>query len=93
MNIGSSVERSTRDESQPNNKSEFQNRILFDYLKNILSSSSSFSTVLEVDCGFGRITKLLLSNFPSILEYIGIDLSPDQIENAKEFVKPAIDTK
>ena len=62
-------------------------------MKNIPSSSSSFSTVLEVGCGFGRIAKLLLSNFPNILEYIAIDLSPDQIENAKEFVKPAIDTK
>ena len=82
-----------RDEFRPNKKSELQERILLDYLKNIISSSSSFSTVLEVGCGFGRITKLLLSNFPSILEYIGINLSPNQIENAKEFVKPAIDTK
>ena len=82
-----------RKEFRPNKYSELQERILLDYLKNIPSSSSSFSTVLEVGCGFGRITKLLLSNFPNILEYIAIDLSPDQIENAKEFVKPAIDTK
>jgi len=81
-----------REEFRPNKYSELQERILLDYLKNI-PSFSSFSTVLEVGCGFGRIAKLLLSNFPNILEYIGIDLSPDQIENAKEFVKPAIDTK
>ena len=82
-----------RKEFRPNKYSELQERVLLDYLKNIPSSSSSFSTVLEVGCGFGRIAKLLLSNFPNILEYIAIDLSPDQIENAKEFVKPAIDTK
>jgi len=82
-----------REEFRPNKYSELQERVLLDYLKNIPSSFSSFSTVLEVGCGFGRITKLLLSNFPNILEYIAIDLSPDQIENAKEFVKPAIGTK
>ena len=82
-----------RKEFRPNKYSELQERVLLDYLKNIPSSFSSFSTVLEVGCGFGRIAKLLLSNFPNILEYIAIDLSPDQIENAKEFVKPAIDTK
>src|SRR6266487_6966424 len=75
-----------------NKNFELQEKILIDYLKDNVSASS-FSTVLEVGCGFGRITKLLLSNFPHIREYIGIDLSPDQIENAKEFVKPAIDTK
>jgi cyclopropane fatty-acyl-phospholipid synthase-like methyltransferase len=82
-----------KEEFRPNKKSELQERILLNYLINILSSFSSFSTVLEVGCGFGRITKLLLSNFPNISEYIAIDLSPDQIENAKEFVKPAIATK
>jgi len=64
-----------------NKNFELQEKILIDYLKNNVSSSS-FSTVLEVGCGFGRITKLLLSNFPNIMEYLAIDLSPDQIENA-----------
>jgi trans-aconitate methyltransferase len=71
-----------------NKNFELQEKILIDYLKNNVSSSS-FSTVLEVGCGFGRITKLLLSNFPNIMEYLAIDLSPDQIENAKEWSKPA----
>ena len=75
-----------------NKNFELQEKILIDYLKNNVSSSS-FSSVLEVGCGFGRITKLLLSNFPHIREYLAIDLSPDQIENAKELIKPAIETK
>jgi SAM-dependent methyltransferase len=75
-----------------NKNFELQEKILIDYLKNNVSSSS-FSTVLEVGCGFGRITKLLLSNFPHIREYLAIDLSPDQIENANELIKPAIETK
>src|ERR1700739_700925 len=81
-----------REEFRPNEKSALQEKILLDYLINI-SSFSSFSTVLELGCGFGRITKLLLSNFPDIQEYTAIDLSPDQIENAKEFVRSVIETK
>jgi SAM-dependent methyltransferase len=81
-----------RQEFRFNKNSELQERILIGYLKNNLSSSS-FSSVLELGCGFGRITKLLLTEFPNILEYVAIDLSPDQIENAKEFIKPAMHTK
>lgn len=80
-------------EFRPNKKQELQERILLDYLKNISSSYSPFSTVLEVGCGFGRITKLLLTNFPNIMQYSAIDLSPDQIENAKAFVEPVIATR
>ena len=81
-----------REEFRPNEKSALQEKILLDYLINI-STFSSFSTVLELGCGFGRITKLLLSNFPDIQEYTAIDLSSDQIENAKEFVRSVIETK
>ena len=77
-------------EFRHNKNFELQEKILIDYLKDHLSSSS-FSTVLEVGCGFGRITKLLLSNFPHIREYLAIDLSPDQIENARELIKPEIE--
>jgi SAM-dependent methyltransferase len=69
---------------------ELQEKILIDYLKDYFLSHASFSTVLEVGCGFGRITKLLLSNFSHITDYLAIDLSADQIENAKEFVRPAV---
>jgi SAM-dependent methyltransferase len=68
-----------------NKKFELQEQMLIDYLK---KNVSSFSTVLEVGCGFGRITKLLLLNFPNIKEYLAVDLSPHQIENAKEYVRP-----
>jgi 2-polyprenyl-3-methyl-5-hydroxy-6-metoxy-1,4-benzoquinol methylase len=57
--------------------------MLINYLKTI----TPFSSVLEVGCGFGRITKLILSNFPKLREYLAVDLSPDQVENAKEYIK------
>jgi SAM-dependent methyltransferase len=81
-----------KEEFQYNKKFELQEKILIDYLKNHLSVSP-FSTVFELGCGFGRITKLLLSNFSNITEYVAIDISPHQIENAKEFVRPTIETK
>jgi cyclopropane fatty-acyl-phospholipid synthase-like methyltransferase len=71
-----------KQEFQYNKKFKLQEQMLIDYLK----KQVSFSTVLEVGCGFGRITKLLLSNFPDISEYVAVDLSPEQIENAKKYV-------
>jgi SAM-dependent methyltransferase len=68
-----------------NKNFELQEQMLIDYLKKIVSLSSS-STVLEVGCGFGRITKLLLLNFPNIKEYLAVDLSPHQVENARAYV-------
>ena len=59
------------------NESRFLN-----YIKKL-----EFETVLEFGCGFGRITNLMLENFPKIKEYKAIDLSPDQIHNAKKIVK------
>jgi len=59
-------------------KFELQEQILLEYLKKY-----SFDSVLEVGCGFGRITKLLLTNFPEIKEYFAFDLSAHQVENAK----------
>jgi len=49
-----------------------------EYLKNI-----EFNTVFEFGCGFGRMTKLILDNF-NIDEYVAIDVSIDQINNAKK---------
>jgi len=57
-----------------------QERFLLDALRKL-----SFSSVLEVGCGFGRITKLLLQSH-NIREYTAVDLSHDQIENAKKYV-------
>ena len=53
---------------------------------NIFTSDDSVKSVLELGCGFGRITKLLLNNFPNIQEYLAVDLSPHQLENAKKYV-------
>ncbi len=74
-----------KQEFQYNKKFKLQEQMLIEYLKRNIS----FSTVLEVGCGFGRITRILLSNFPEITEYIAVDLSPEQIENAKNYVMEA----
>ncbi|MGH9998111.1 MAG: class I SAM-dependent methyltransferase, partial [Nitrososphaeraceae archaeon] len=57
--------------------------MLLDYLKSIIPP---FKSVLELGCGFGRITKLILSNFPDIQVYTAVDLSPHQIQNAREYL-------
>lgn len=58
-----------------------QEKELVNYLKGI-----NFDSVLEVGCGFGRITHTILSNFPE-KKYVAIDLSEDQINNAKKLCK------
>ena len=58
--------------------------MLLDYMHSIYPP---FSSVLEVGCGFGRITKLVLSQFPNIRKYTAMDISPHQIKNAREYVK------
>ena len=83
-----------KDQFRYNKKFKLQEQMLTDYLKtNVYSSSFPFLTVLEIGCGFGRITKLLLTNFPHIKEYVAVDLSPHQIENAKEYVAPVVDSR
>ena len=57
-----------------------QEEFLIEYLNSI---TGSFKSVLELGCGFGRITKLLVTNYNNITEYLAIDISPHQIENAK----------
>ena len=60
-----------------------QEEFIIAHLNNI---SGSFKSVLELGCGFGRITQLLLSNYHNITEYLAVDISPDQIENAKSLL-------
>lgn len=72
-----------------NKRYELQEQTLIDYLQRSIFTDFSKSSiaVLEFGCGFGRITKLLLSNFStSIREYVAVDMSPHQIENAKKYV-------
>ena len=63
-----------------------QEEFLLTHLNDI---SGSFKSVLELGCGFGRITKLLLTNYDNITEYLAVDISPDQIENAKNLISSA----
>jgi trans-aconitate methyltransferase len=46
----------------------------------------SFSSVLEAGCGFGRVTKLVLDSYSGIKQYSAFDLSPDQVDRAKQYV-------
>ncbi|TVP42040.1 class I SAM-dependent methyltransferase [Candidatus Nitrosocosmicus arcticus] len=69
---------------QYNNNFKLQEQMLIGCLKKY-----SFSTVLEVGCGFGRITEQMISNFPEIREYFAFDLSSHQIENARINIKDA----
>lgn len=42
-------------------------------------------TILDVGCGYGRITKMIAENFQDAHEITGIDISEDQLMNAREF--------
>lgn len=53
---------------------------------NLLKTETDFISVLEVGCGFGRITKLITEEFPTVERISAIDISPAQIENAKKYV-------
>lgn len=74
-----------KEQFEYNKNYKLQETMLIDYLKNI----SPFSSVIELGCGFGRITKRLLSNFPDIEEYVAVDISPHQVKNAIEHIKEA----
>lgn len=54
-----------------------------DYISKNLKDVKS---VLELGIGFGRITKITLEELPNIISYVGVDISPDQINNAKKFL-------
>ena len=42
------------------------------------------SSILELGCGFGRVTRVLLDALPDVRMH-AYDLSPDQIENARTY--------
>ena len=50
-----------------------------------LLQGKKFNSILEVGCGFGRYTKILYSLFKPE-KYLAIDISKEQIENAKKYV-------
>ena len=76
--------RTYKDDFRYNKLFELQESVLIDHLK---QNTTSFTSVLEIGCGFGRITKLILTNFEGISEYQAIDISPEQIQNAKQLMK------
>src|SRR5688500_16626499 len=65
-----------------------QEDLLITYLRdNLFTSDVPTKSILELGCGYGRITKLLLTKFTNMIkEYHAVDLSPHQIENAKKYV-------
>ena len=65
-----------------------QEEFIITYLnENIFTPDESTKSVLELGCGYGRVTKLLLTKFPTMIkEYLAVDLSPHQIDNAKKYV-------
>jgi SAM-dependent methyltransferase len=82
-----------KDNFKYNNKFELQERLLIAYLANNIFTLAKETdkplemSVLEVGCGFGRITRLILENFGKLItKYVAVDMSSDQISNAKRFV-------
>lgn len=60
---------------------------IFDILKTELSNASiEFDTLVEIGTGNGDVLNYLSEEFPKINRFVGIDLSPNQIEiNNKKF--------
>src|SRR5207247_7147067 len=56
-----------------------QERFLLDTLR---AGRLPMQTILELGCGFGRVTKVLAENYPGA-DIVALDLSPDQLENAR----------
>lgn len=56
-------------------------------IKTILEPvKDEIKTVLEIGCGYGRITKFMLENYPKIECYHAIDLSSFKTRKAKEYI-------
>lgn len=56
-----------------------QERFLLDVLER---SRLPLRRVLEIGCGFGRVTRLLAERWPDA-DILGVDLSPEQLANAR----------
>lgn len=59
-----------------------RHRIIHNKLKSIGLSKSS--NVLEIGCGIGTVSKLIIDSIPDG-KFIGCDISPDSIKFAKQF--------
>ena len=56
-----------------------QERFLFEILR---AGRLPMQNILELGCGFGRVTRLLAENYPGA-DILAVDVSPDQLENAR----------
>jgi len=72
-------------EPLPQDYHRLQERFLFDLLG---ASRMPMGRILEIGCGFGRVTKLLAEHFPNA-QITALDLSPDQLANARRYCQPA----
>src|SRR2546425_11467600 len=68
-------------ENFPQEFHRVQEQFLFEVLK---ASRMQTDRILELGCGFGRITRLLAETFPSA-RLAALDLSRDQLENARKY--------
>jgi SAM-dependent methyltransferase len=60
-------------------------RLQEQFLIGVLASSGMpLGRIVEIGCGYGRITKLLAENFPQA-RIFALDLSPNQLENARRY--------
>src|SRR3989442_2999411 len=57
-----------------------QERFLFETLR---AGRLPMQNILELGCGFGRVTKLLAGNYPGA-DILALDLSPDQLEKDRK---------
>jgi SAM-dependent methyltransferase len=69
------------EEALPQDYHRLQEKLLVDLLR---ASQLPANKILEIGCGFGRITKLLADNFPET-QIMALDLSPDQLANARRY--------
>jgi len=68
-------------ENLPQDYHRVQEGFLLDVLE---ASHIPLRTILEIGCGFGRITKLLAKRFPEA-QITALDLSSDQLANAQRY--------
>ncbi len=68
-------------ESLPEEYHRLQERFLLEMVR---LSRLPMTKVLEIGCGFGRITRLLADSFPRA-QITALDLSPEQLANAKRY--------
>lgn len=68
-------------EPLPQDYHRLQEKFLFDLLR---ASRMAMDRILEIGCGFGRVTRLLAEHFPNA-RITALDLSPDQLANARRY--------